>query len=292
MHDNKFVARCLSYIKQHSDDFGTSARIKGQLAVIETELPHSPLYYTLSALSSTLRLAAMKAETFRSALVNAGYKVSQTHADPEGFKTDAPSCTLYDVLCYSIETGLSNKPSLPESCPGMKILSRAPLPSPPNPAKLFDFTLHPLARFAKVAAFPPNPTKFWGPKAAAKPGNKRKLDETVSSTDISNTDGSLENSRARANQGRRSHKKKQKIQLCSEYVKDDSCLRGDTCDRSHQLPPYFPDKANRQRQARIVARLSASAHPSNSSTSVSTESTTNTTTTTTAALSTTATITE
>lgn len=34
----------------------------------------------------------------RSAILNAGYRVSQAHASPHGFKTDAPSHVIWDIM--------------------------------------------------------------------------------------------------------------------------------------------------------------------------------------------------
>jgi tRNA (guanine26-N2/guanine27-N2)-dimethyltransferase len=35
---------------------------------------------------------------FSSAILNAGYKFSSTHCQPEGIKTDAPASVLWDIM--------------------------------------------------------------------------------------------------------------------------------------------------------------------------------------------------
>lgn len=60
------------------------------LECLQEELHEVPLYYTLTGLATTLKVDTPKHDTLRNALVNAGYRVSGTHCNPNGVKTDAP----------------------------------------------------------------------------------------------------------------------------------------------------------------------------------------------------------
>jgi hypothetical protein len=81
-----------------------------------------PFYYEVSSLCHNLHVTSPKVVTFRSALLNGGYKVSQTHCSPNGVssrlicylrlapshqptsllrlqvKTDAPNHVVFDIL--------------------------------------------------------------------------------------------------------------------------------------------------------------------------------------------------
>lgn len=59
-----------------------------------TELPN-PLYYSAHELAHVLHCEQPSNKIFYSAVMNAGYKVSQTHCNAKGFKTDAPSEVIW-----------------------------------------------------------------------------------------------------------------------------------------------------------------------------------------------------
>lgn len=54
------------------------------------ELKDQPLYLVLDSLCNTLHSTTPSQAQFRSAILHADYKVSSTHANEVGFKTDAP----------------------------------------------------------------------------------------------------------------------------------------------------------------------------------------------------------
>merc|ERR1712166_575836 len=105
----------------------------------------------------------------RSALLNAGYKVSQTHTAANGIKTDAPMEVVWDILrCYVKQNPLK-KPSA-ENSPAARILAIEP--------KLeADFTKAKgsvtSAKATGVAKFLKNPEANWGPGTRAKPGKRQ-----------------------------------------------------------------------------------------------------------------------
>lgn len=70
--------------------FESQVKICATLRAVMEELPDAPLYYTLSSLTRTLKCEGPKLVTVSNALMNAGYRVSNTHCNPSGLKTDAP----------------------------------------------------------------------------------------------------------------------------------------------------------------------------------------------------------
>lgn len=57
------------------------------LYVVSEELPDSPLFYSLSEVKHAVRNQSIPATSFRSAILNAGYEVSQSHTNPGNLKT-------------------------------------------------------------------------------------------------------------------------------------------------------------------------------------------------------------
>lgn len=53
-----------------------------------------------------MRITPPKSDVFRSALVNAGFRVSGSHACPLAVKTDAPPHVVWDILrCWVKKNG-------------------------------------------------------------------------------------------------------------------------------------------------------------------------------------------
>jgi tRNA (guanine26-N2/guanine27-N2)-dimethyltransferase len=104
IHDQAIVDRLLarvSAIGSSSSNSSSSAavgvfpvatvnRILGVLACISEELKDVVLYYILPDLFAAVRSGTPTNEQFISALLNAGYRVSQFHHEPTSIKTDAP----------------------------------------------------------------------------------------------------------------------------------------------------------------------------------------------------------
>ncbi|EUB61922.1 N(2),N(2)-dimethylguanosine tRNA methyltransferase [Echinococcus granulosus] len=105
---------------------GTLDRLIGVLSVATEELPDCPLYFQSDRLCATLRTVVPKIALIRSArlsvcstvsialyensgwlwqacllsaLLNAGYRVSFSHAALSSIKTDAPMSFIWDVMC-------------------------------------------------------------------------------------------------------------------------------------------------------------------------------------------------
>lgn len=159
IHDQAALKSMLEHIEANRADFGAYDRIRALLTTAHEELPDVPLYINLHDACKTLRCTPPRAEYVRSALVNAGYRVSSTHANPLGIKTDAPFDVFWDIMrCWIADHPIKN---LPPDSAGAKILAK-------EPTLKADFTrtakAASKAKTNKVARFLPNPTANWGPK--------------------------------------------------------------------------------------------------------------------------------
>ncbi|KAG2180271.1 hypothetical protein INT43_004060 [Umbelopsis isabellina] len=163
IHNTDFVAKMLDHVKENEDKFGTSDRMKGMLTVIHEEL-EQPFYWTLGNLCGTLHCTSIPLIDLRSAILNAGYKVSSTHCAPEGIKTDAPAHVMWDIMKGWVKNNPVTMKNIGENSPARKILEA--------PAKFeADFTRHedaiPPSRNVRLVRYQVNPTPNWGPKARA-----------------------------------------------------------------------------------------------------------------------------
>ncbi|XP_017785548.1 PREDICTED: probable tRNA (guanine(26)-N(2))-dimethyltransferase [Nicrophorus vespilloides] len=189
LHDKEFIRNLLDGA---SDKLGTFERIWGVLNVIGEELEDSPLYYTLEKLAGTLHCETPPLLAIRSAIMNAGYRVSATHMHKTSIKTDAPSNVVWDIMrCWCKDHPVSEKRQF-EGSPAKNILSV-------EPNIKADFTIlpdaNPASRKNGYLRFQMNPQTHWGPgtRATAMVGEekinkskrnqgKRKREESVEST--------------------------------------------------------------------------------------------------------------
>jgi tRNA (guanine26-N2/guanine27-N2)-dimethyltransferase len=79
----------------------TAERLAGILTSISEELKDVPFYYSLPDLAHSVQSITPTHLEFKSALVNAGYRVSHFHHDPSAFKTDAPNSVVRHYLSFS-----------------------------------------------------------------------------------------------------------------------------------------------------------------------------------------------
>ena len=79
LHDLEFVSNLLESVTE--ERFATVARMTGMLTMVLEELPDVPLYYELSRLCNITKLNQGKITEYLSAILNAGYRVSLTHAN-------------------------------------------------------------------------------------------------------------------------------------------------------------------------------------------------------------------
>ncbi|KYQ50363.1 putative N(2),N(2)-dimethylguanosine tRNA methyltransferase [Trachymyrmex zeteki] len=157
LHDHGFVSRLLCNL--NNMELGTSKRMEGVLTVIHEELD-IPLYYNLDRLMSIVRCHVPPMLMFRSALLNAGYKVSYSHASKISIKTDAPNDVIWDIVRAWEKKHPVKREKLAEDSPATRIL---------NASSTMDISLamHPLAnpisRQRHLSRFQQNPTANWGP---------------------------------------------------------------------------------------------------------------------------------
>lgn len=159
LHDPEWVAGLLEQVQRDKDSLPAHDKLHSLLTTVSEELPDVPLYFSLHDVCKTLRTTPPRSDIFRSALVNAGYRVSGTHANPLGIKTDAPWNVVWDIMrCWVQQHPV--KKSQPGSA-GEKILSV-------EPELKADFSrVQQAVSKAKqkgVARFLPNPEANWGPK--------------------------------------------------------------------------------------------------------------------------------
>ncbi|KAK9336879.1 N2,N2-dimethylguanosine tRNA methyltransferase-domain-containing protein [Lipomyces starkeyi] len=175
LHNKDFIDR-IQKITETLDPviYKTIPRIKGMLTLAKEELD-DPFYFTAAHVSSTMRCSCPPMTTMTSALLNAGYKVSATHAVPGAIKTNANWGVIWDILREWIKTNPVKETNIKEHSPTKKLLERR------EPSFAVDFTMHPEAnppsRRIKIARYPLNPPN-WGPKARAKgdkPFNNHKI---------------------------------------------------------------------------------------------------------------------
>lgn len=162
IHDQEFVSGLLAMVKAEKALFPAYNKIHSLLVNVAEELPDVPLYFNLHEISKTLKCSSPRAEVLRSALVNAGYRVSGTHASPLGIKTDAPWSVIWDIMrCWIKEHPVKNKQ---EGSASAKILGREP-EIKANFARSNQALSK--AKVNGVTRYPQNP-EHWGPKARHK----------------------------------------------------------------------------------------------------------------------------
>ena len=69
----------------------------GLLSVIEEELADCPLYYSVDHLCGVLHCNTPSLVQIRSAVIEAGYRASSSHACKQALKTDAPHNGNFEV---------------------------------------------------------------------------------------------------------------------------------------------------------------------------------------------------
>jgi len=164
LHDVQFVAQLLQSIQD--SEFATEDRMKGMLTMVLEELQDVPLYYELPRLSNIVKLSLEKLTVYTSAILNAGYKFSLSHANKSGIKTTAPLSFLWDIMRLQGQKNPKGQlGNLSEASPGYKIMSKAPTSE-------ISFEAHPDAnpksREESLKRFQINPEANWGPKARSK----------------------------------------------------------------------------------------------------------------------------
>ncbi|CAJ1947188.1 unnamed protein product [Sphenostylis stenocarpa] len=162
IHDQEWVAAILSDVKCMKDRYPAYDRISAVLTTISEELPDVPLFLSLHNLCATLKCTSPSAIIFRSAVINAGYRISGTHVNPLGLKSDAPMDVIWDIMRCWVKT----HPVKPQAAdqPGSIILAKEPVLEANFGRAVASLSK---AQAKKVARFLPNPERHWGPKLRA-----------------------------------------------------------------------------------------------------------------------------
>jgi len=154
----------------------TRRRLQGLLISVSEELD-TPLYYTMPGLSQSLKCPDPPLKSFKGAIINAGYKVSGYHKDPNAIKTDAPSHVVWDIMrAWALEKNTTKRKDPTKGSTAEKILSTErklkevdwsiPKSLGANNAR-WTRTTDNGKKQKKISRFPMNPEKNWGPKRAA-----------------------------------------------------------------------------------------------------------------------------
>ncbi|CAB0036326.1 unnamed protein product [Trichogramma brassicae] len=163
LHDKDFIHKILKNIESEEENniqsLGTIRRIHGMLYVIEEEL-EVPLYYQLDQLTSTIRGNVPPMTTFRSAIFNAGYQISYSHANKYSIKTNAPNTVIWDIIRAWEKDNPVKREKFVKNSPGLAILE--------TETKInVSFEKHPNAvpqsQQKKMTRFQLNPSAYWGP---------------------------------------------------------------------------------------------------------------------------------
>lgn len=162
LHDKDFITKILDNLKNEIDLYGTSKRMLGMLSLVLEELDDCPLFHKYEDLSSILHVTAPSSIEIRSAILNAGYKVSLSHAAPTSIKTNAPQNVIWDVMRAWAKLH-----------PGKKTLqldvSKAIMSKESSIKVSFEphADAEPSSRKNNLLRFQINPTRNWGPKSKA-----------------------------------------------------------------------------------------------------------------------------
>ncbi|XP_052099947.1 tRNA (guanine(26)-N(2))-dimethyltransferase-like isoform X2 [Mytilus californianus] len=161
--DIDFIDSVINRVNDNKDSLKTSERIVGMLTLQKEELQEVPLYFKLDSLFGFVHAETMPLIQFRSALLNAGYKVSLSHAMKNSIKTDAPHNVLWDIIRAWVK-GHPVKPARLEDTAIKTLLEK-------ECSTKVSFEEHPEAnpqsRKDKLLRYQANPEPHWGPKAKA-----------------------------------------------------------------------------------------------------------------------------
>ncbi|GAA5841022.1 hypothetical protein JCM3766R1_006639 [Sporobolomyces carnicolor] len=171
IHNKEFVKEMLDHVEENSKDFKTSDRIKGMLTVAYNEC-EAPLYFSPARMASYFNSLCPPLHTMASALLNANYTVSRSHAQPGSIKTDAPRVFVHDIIREWIKLNPVKMSNVKENSPAKVLLSKE---------QTHEVSLAPhsgvhqaLLDNIKLVRYQVNPQANWGPARAAVRGAPKK----------------------------------------------------------------------------------------------------------------------
>jgi len=163
LHDPSFVAGMLDGLITEPE-LGTQRRMHGMLTMIQEEVPDAPLYFIQDKMCGVVGTRPVKLTVFMSALLNAGYRVSQSHCAKGSLKTDAPASVVWDVVRaiekqYPISAARRERDRVAQAVLGRE--SKIVVDFSPHPAA------QPMSRERALLRFQRNPLPNWGPQSRA-----------------------------------------------------------------------------------------------------------------------------
>ncbi|KAF9242127.1 N2,N2-dimethylguanosine tRNA methyltransferase-domain-containing protein [Melanogaster broomeanus] len=168
LHNVEFVSKVLEHVNNTRHQYGTWPRMKGMLAVAQEELD-VPFFFTPGKVAGTFHCSTPALDDVASALLNAGYKVSRSHACAGSLKTTASHEQIHDVFRSWVKIHPVRMDRISHDSPSFKLLSK-------EPQTTANFKRHPgsVTRASEVnlVRYQQNPKPFWGP--GSKAGGKRK----------------------------------------------------------------------------------------------------------------------
>ncbi|KAF9053718.1 N2,N2-dimethylguanosine tRNA methyltransferase [Hymenopellis radicata] len=171
IHDRDFVSNVLSHVESNESKYGTFARMKGMLTVAKEEL-ETPFYFTPRRVAGNFHSETPSLDDVCSALLNAGYKVSRSHALAGSVKTDASRTVVHDVFRSYVKLHPVKMENVGERSPTRILLAT-------EPKQEANFTKHPGTVTAgskvKLVRYQDNPS-HWGPGSRATGSKKRKAE--------------------------------------------------------------------------------------------------------------------
>jgi len=172
IHNYDFVTDLKQSLQD--DHFQTYPRMVGMLSMVLEELQDIPLFYELARLCNITKQSQGKITLYLSALLNAGYRVSLTHANKHGIKTDAPNSFIWSMMrAWARKEG--RKSNLSEGSPGKIIMEKSE-----DTDDTVCFDEHPLAnpesRKNSLKRFQMNPEANWGPKMRSKTSTLKNME--------------------------------------------------------------------------------------------------------------------
>eukprot|EP01056_Protomagalhaensia_sp_Gyna25_P004859 Protomagalhaensia_sp_Gyna_25__4858@NODE_506_length_3248_cov_10_292615_g397_i0_p1_GENE_NODE_506_length_3248_cov_10_292615_g397_i0NODE_506_length_3248_cov_10_292615_g397_i0_p1_ORF_typecomplete_len310_score62_45TRM/PF02005_16/9_1e11TRM/PF02005_16/2_5e18_NODE_506_length_3248_cov_10_292615_g397_i012432172 len=143
------------------------SKVTGILKACLEDIPEVPFFYNLSSICNHAKVSMIKADKFKSALLNLGYQVGLFHRDPLSVKTDAPVTVIFDIVRAWIQSASKSEGGKNTRTPNnylgpLKTLTRDQI----------NFNYHPALSKTKKGGprWVPNPTANWGPgRRANKP---------------------------------------------------------------------------------------------------------------------------
>ena len=173
LHDMDFVKKLKECLKTRTNKMGTHKRMEGMLQVVSEELPDVPLYYSVDTLARTVKCSTPPTVLLRSALLNAGYRQSYSHACKTSLKTDAPPEVVWDVFRAWCAKNAVDTDRLKDGV-GKQIFSK----KRDEQVAMISFKMakeaEPPSKEMKLLRYQMNPAPFWGPKSRPRKDDKDK----------------------------------------------------------------------------------------------------------------------